>query len=87
MLVYGELSITGFKWECIHSEIDVWQFPIWKGVKQNERIIAAAGVFVAVTLYSCIRAGAQEDQRMEEMRQRGEWDAGRKDRQPEPGEG
>ena len=50
-------------------------------------IIAAAGVFVAVTLYSCIRAGAQADQRMEEMRQRGEWDAGRKDRQPEPGEG
>ena len=50
-------------------------------------IIAAAGVFAAVTLYSCIRAGAQEDRRMEEMRRRGEWDAGRKGRQPEPGEG
>ena len=50
-------------------------------------IIAAAGVFVAVTLYSCILAGAQEDRQMEEMRQRGEWDAGRKGRQPEPGEG
>ena len=50
-------------------------------------IIAAVGIFAAVTLYSCIRAGAQEDRQMEEMRQRGEWDAGRKDRQPEPGEG
>lgn len=50
-------------------------------------IIAVAGVFAAVTLYSCIRAGAQEDKQMEEMRQRGEWDAGRKGRQPEPGEG
>ena len=50
-------------------------------------IIAAAGVFVAVTLYSCIRAGAQEDRRMEEMKQRGEWDAGRMGRQPEPGKG
>lgn len=38
-------------------------------------IIAAAGIFAAVTLYSCIRAGAQEDRRMEEMKQRGEWDA------------
>ena len=26
-----------FKWECIHTEIYVWQFPIWKGVKRNER--------------------------------------------------
>ena len=50
-------------------------------------IIAAAGIFVAVTLYSCIRAGAQEDRRMEEMKQRGERDAGRTGRQPEPGEG
>ena len=50
-------------------------------------IIAAVGIFAAVTLYSCIRAGAQEDRQMEEMRQRGEWDAGRKGRQPEPGEG
>ena len=50
-------------------------------------IIAAAGVFAAVTLYSCIRAGAQGYRRMEEMRQRGEWDAGSKGRQPEPGEG
>ena len=33
-------------------------------------IIAAAGIFVAVTLYSCIRAGAQEDRRMEEMKRR-----------------
>ena len=52
-----------------------------------KRIIAAAGIFVAVTLYSCIRAGAQEDRRTEEMKRRGEWDAGRKGRQPKPGEG
>ncbi len=50
-------------------------------------IIATVGVFAAVMLYPCVRAGAQEDRRMEEMRQRGEWDAGRKGRQPEPGEG
>ena len=50
-------------------------------------ILAAAGIFAAATLYSCIRAGAQEDRRMEEMRQRGEWDAGRMGRQPKPGEG
>ena len=50
-------------------------------------ILAVAGIFAAATLYSCIRAGAQEDRRMEEMKRRGEWDAGRKDRQPEPGEG
>lgn len=49
-------------------------------------IIAAAGIFAVITLYSCIRAGAQEDRRMEEMEQRGEWDAGRKGRQSEPGE-
>lgn len=50
-------------------------------------IIAAVGIFLAVTLYSCIRAGAQEDRRMEEMKQRGEWDAGRMGRQPKQGEG
>ncbi|MCI9420585.1 MAG: hypothetical protein HFG32_11330 [Eubacterium sp.] len=50
-------------------------------------IIATTAIFVAVTLYSCIRAGAQEDRRMEEMKQRGEWDAGRMGRQPELGEG
>ncbi|MCI8282974.1 MAG: hypothetical protein HFI76_15180 [Lachnospiraceae bacterium] len=50
-------------------------------------ILAAAGIFAAATLYSCIRAGAQEDRRMEEMKRRGEWDAGRKGRQREPGEG
>ena len=50
-------------------------------------IIAAAGIFVAVTLYSCIRAGAQEDRRMEEMKQRGERDAGRMGRQPKLDEG
>ena len=50
-------------------------------------ILAAAGIFAVATLYSCIRAGAQEDRRMEEMKRRGEWDAGRKGRQPEPGEG
>ena len=50
-------------------------------------IIAAAGVFAAVMLYSCVRAGAQGDRRMEKMKRRGEWDAGRKGRQPESGKG
>lgn len=43
-------------------------------------IIAAAGVFVAVILYCCIRLGAQEDRWMEEMRRREEIDAGRNGR-------
>ena len=50
-------------------------------------ILAATGIFAAATLYSCIRAGAQEDRWMEEMKRRGERDAGRKGRQREPGEG
>lgn len=43
-------------------------------------IVAAAGVLLAVILYCCIRAGAQEDGWMEEMRRRGEMDAERKDK-------
>ena len=33
----GNCPLQVLNWEYIHTEIDVWQFPIWKGVKQNER--------------------------------------------------
>lgn len=41
-------------------------------------IIAAAGIFAAVMLYCCVRAGAQGDRQMEEMQRREEMDAGGK---------
>ncbi len=43
-------------------------------------IVAVAGVLVAVILYCCIRARAQEERRMEKMKRRGEMDAERKDK-------